>query len=249
MGVQSRSSASSTSIDALVDDLIKSQVRSDYKKSAIRPSMQKVQILPSDDCSESAHSQGTGCSILSTATPFCVFNDDDNNTVVSFKVVHQPMYNSEPCITDEYLPDSSNAMRNTQKWEDPEHFIGCLPVTSSNHHGDVADVWSSNWNEMYDDDTITSAGTIMSRELRRQKEVIVFVRSRYSYAQENALRLNGSNNKSSVTNDQSDFVFPWEAYKKAISSGASVTSVKQPKLSSRKLPRNIHGAAYMMVEL
>ncbi len=248
MGVQSRSSGSSTSIDALVDDLIKSQVRSDYKKSAIRPSMQHLQTLPSDDCSESVCSQGTVCSILSTATPFCVFHDDDNNTVVSFKVVHQPMYNNEPCIPDDYLSESSNAMRNPQIWEGPEHLTGDLPVTASNHHGDVADVWSSNWNEMYDDDTITSAGTMLSRELQRQKEVIVLVRSRYSYAQENALRLNG-NDKSSVSNDQSDFVFPWDVYKKAISSGASMTSAKQPKLSSRKLPRHIRGAAYMLVEL
>lgn len=207
-----------------------------------------MQILPSDDCSESVCSQGTVCSILSTATPFCVFNDDDNNTVVSFKVVHQQMYNNEPCISDDYLPESSNEKRKPQNFEDPEHFVGHIPVTASNRHGDVADVWSSNWNEMYDDDTITSAGTDMSRELKRQKEVIVLVRSRYSYAQENALRLNGDS-KSAVKNVQSDFEFPWDAYKKAISSGTSMTSAKQPKLSPRKLPHHIHGAAYMLVEL
>lgn len=218
----------------------------------------QIQIHPFENSSASVCSRGTIRSILSTATPFCVFNDDDNNTVVSYKVVHQPIYENERRITDQYrcsfhktLEESSTEIQYPHNVEDIANRYGNAPVATSNHHGVAADVWSSNWNEMYDDDSITSAGTILNRELQQE---IVLVRSKYSYAQENASRLNRNKKSSAKKSDWngdegSDYAFPWDAYKEAISSGASRKMIKKTKSSSRYLPYYFDRATYAMVEV
>jgi hypothetical protein len=219
-----------------------------------------------DNSSTSVCSHGTVRSILSTATPFCVFHDDDNNTVVSYKVVHQTIYKNERHNTNQRhsglhkIPESSNEICYPDNVEDIANRYEHVPSATTNLDGVVADLWSSNWHEMNDDDSITSAGTIMNRSVRQPQQEIVLVRSKYSYAQENASRLNGGTTSSyhrtisspkSVwdCDDDSYFGFPWDAYKEAIASGATTKSVKKTKASSRYLPHNFERAAYALVEL
>ena len=260
MSAQSRSSST---IDAIIDDLLKNQDRSGFKKTT-RPliqSKEQIQIHHVDDSSASVCSHGTFRSILSTATPFCVFYDDDNNTIVTYKVMHRSFYENNryftnKCFDDIYhIPEPSDEIRYPHNVEDIANRLGHVPGATTKHHGIVTDVWSSNWNEMNDDDSITSAGTVLNRRLQPEQQEIVLVRSKYSYAQEDASWVNGMKTSPYRTmlstksewdcDSDSDVGFPWEAYKVAISSA----TVKKAKSTSRYLPNYFDRSTYTLVEL
>ena len=220
-----------------------------------------IHVLPIENSSASVRSHGTTLSILSTATPFCVFHDDDNNTVVSFKVEHRPVHEDERQSSTQRLsglhdiPESSNEICYPTNVEDIANRNAQAPLAATNRHGPVGESWNSNCNEIYYDDSITSAVTILNRSLQRPHQEIVLVRSKYSYAQESASRLKDCTTSpfrtisSAKSAADSNYGFPWDAYKEAISSSATAKSVKKTKSSSRYLPHYFDRATYAMVEL
>ena len=244
--------------------MLKSQDRYGGFKKATRLSKhptKQMQAHPFDNSAASVCSHETTRSILSTATPFCVFYDDDNNTVVSYKIVHQAMNDNDRQNTNQRhsglrkSPEPSIEICYPHNVEDISKRYEHAPLASSNLYGVAHDLWSSNWNEMNDDDSITSAGTVMNRCVQEPQQEIVFVRSKYSYAQENVSRLSGSTMSqpgisASDNNDNSyPSSFPWDAYKVAISSRAVTKSKKSTKLSSSRSLPHCFDREYVLVEL
>jgi hypothetical protein len=225
---------------SIINDLLKTQGRNGFSTSHLSP----TSVHPLGD-TESVYSRSTTTSILSTATPFCVFNDDDNNTVVSYKVVHQPvaliptysrknMYNKPSpmayaspstlvgqCYHQKQYEkcccdDSYSEMKTNSSVSTHDITLHSMKLSSD------SESWSVNWNEMNDDDTIASSDTILASKLSPQNE-IVFVRSKkgtqVTRSQGELTTLNNlTSNATLCTRDPDDeqYDFPWNAYKDSI---------------------------------
>jgi hypothetical protein len=188
---------------------------------------------------------------------------------VSYEVVHEAIHENERLNMNQHrtglleIPETAGTIRYPHGVDNIANHTQHVssPTTAANLNGVVvADVWSSNWNEMNDDDSITSAGTVLRRSFRPPQHEIVLVRSKYSYAQESVSRLNGCTVSSCRTTypgksvsdggNNVQYGFPWEAYLEAISSGVATKSKKKVKKSaSQYLPKYFDRAAYTLVEL